>query len=127
MKIKEVINEAHSGTGSLTQGTTHTLRKTYILPSLKNQDFYMQYRMGLAMAAARSESKVEFDTASTFGENMTVTNYTDADEETLLLALKLIGEPYSNGAKQISTDESSEADDVNKVSPLKPQGPIKKK
>lgn len=127
MKIKEVINEAYSGTGSITTGTKHTLRKTYILPSLQNQDFYMQYRMGLAMAAARTANQQEFDSASEFGENMIVANYTDADEETLLLALKLIGKPWSNGAKQISTDKSEEAKDVNNVSPLKPQGPIKKK
>jgi hypothetical protein len=112
MKINEILNEG--GTGSLTTGVAHALPSTYELPGLKNQDPYMQYRMGLALASARSNETVE--TESAFGENMSIVGYTPEDDETIRLALKLIGKEYSKGAKLISTKKSDEAPDVYKTS-----------
>lgn len=124
MKIKEILNEG--GTGSLTDGVRHTLARTYVLPNLKNSDFYLQYRMGVALAAAQGRHDETFDTVSTFGENMTISNYTTADEEIMHLALKLMGNPLGK-AQRISTDDSEEAKDTNIVSPMLPKGPIKRK
>ena len=109
MKIKEVISEG--GTGSLTQAVARAMPTTWVLPELTNQDPYMQYRMGMALAAARSGEPM--DTQSAFGENMSIVGYTDADDETVRLALKLIGKKYAKGAKSISTKKSEEAPDVN--------------
>jgi len=112
MKINEILTEG--GTGSLTTGAARAMPTTWELPNLPNQDPYLQYRMGLAMATARSNEP--FHTASAFGENMSIVGYTDADDETVKLALKKMGQPYSKGAKSISTKKSEEAPDVNKTS-----------
>lgn len=112
MKIKEVINEG--GTGSLTTGVARAMPTTWELPGLPNQDPYLQYRMGLAMADARSDEP--YDTQSAFGENMSVIGYTDADNETVKLALKRMGKEYAKGARSISTRKSEEAPDVNTTS-----------
>lgn len=124
MKIKEILNEG--GTGSLTDGVRHTLARTYVLPNLKNSDFYLQYRMGVALAAAQGRHNDTFDAVSTFGENMTISNYTTADEEIMKSALKLMGKELGT-ARQISTDSSEEAQDTNKLSPVVPKGPVKRK
>ena len=124
MKIKEILTEG--GTGSLTDGVKHTLARTYVLPNLTNSDFYLQYRMGVALAAAQGRHDEDFDSTSTFGENMTISNYTTADEEIMHRALKLMGKPLGN-ARQISTDNSEEASDTNKISPVLPKGPVKRK
>lgn len=125
MKIKEVLGE--SATGSLTNGVQHTLSKTYIFPNLQNQDYYMQYRMGVALASAHSEHAKEFDAASKFGENMTIVNYTPEEEQIMKLAMKLMGSTWTSGATQISTDTSEEAKDINKLSPVKPRGPVQRR
>lgn len=113
MKIKEILSEG--GTGSLTTGVARAMPTTWELPALPNQDPYLQYRMGLAMADARSGEP--FDSQSAFGENMSIIGYTDADNETVKLALKRMGPEYAKGARSISTKKSEEATDVNKTSP----------
>ena len=121
MKIKEILNEG--GTGSLTTAVARAMPTTWELPGLTNQDPYLQYRMGVAMANARSGEPL--DTASAFGENMTVVGYTDADDETVKLALKQMGSKYAKGAKSISTRKSEEALDVSKTSPVAKRKPNK--
>lgn len=123
MKIKEVIVEG--GTGSLTTGVARAMPTTWELPGLTNQDPYFQYRMGLALASARGGEPL--DTASAFGENMSIVGYTDADDETVKLALKLLGKKFSKGAKSISTRKSEEAPDVNSKSPMQARGPVRRK
>jgi hypothetical protein len=113
MKIKEILSEG--GTGSLAPAVARAMPTTWELPGLPNQDPYLQYRMGLAMANARSDEP--FNEQSAFGENMSIVGYTDADDETVKLALKRMGAPYSDGAHSISTRKSEEATDVNKSSP----------
>jgi len=113
MKVKEILSEG--GTGSLTTGAARAMPTTWELPGLPNQDPYYIYRMGLAMASARSDQP--FDNQSAFGENMSIVGYTEADDETVRIALKKMGAPYSDGAHSISTHASEEAPDVNKSSP----------
>jgi hypothetical protein len=117
MKINEILTEG--GTGSLAPAVARAMPTTWELPGLTNQDPYLQYRMGIAMANARSGEPLE--TASAFGENMTVIGYTDADNETVKLALKQMGSQYAKGAKSIATRKSEEAVDVNKSSPVPPK------
>ena len=120
MKIKEILSEG--GTGSLTTGVARAMPTTWELPGLPNQDPYLQYRMGVEMANARSGEGM--NTESAFGENMTVIGYTDADDETVQLALKNMGGKFSKGARSIATRKSEEAPDVNKQSPVQSKGPI---
>jgi hypothetical protein len=79
--------------------------------------------MGLALASARTQEP--YETQSAFGENMSIVGYTDADNETVQLALKLIGKDLAAGAHSIATRKSEEASDVNKQSPFQPRGAIK--
>jgi hypothetical protein len=121
MKIKEILSEG--GTGSLAPAVARAMPTTWELPNLPNQDPYLQYRMGLALASARTQEP--YNTESAFGENMSIVGYTDADDETVQLALKLIGKDYAAGAHSIATRKSQEATDVNKQSPFQPKGAIK--
>jgi hypothetical protein len=123
MKIKEVIVEG--GTGSLSPAVARAMPTTWELPALSNQDPYLQYRMGVAMASARSGEPME--TESAFGENMSIVGYTEADDETVRLALKTMGKKYAKGARSIATRKSEEATDVYKTSPMKAQRPIKRR
>ena len=117
MKINEILNE--NATGSLAPAVARTLPATFEFPSLKNTDPYLQYRMGVALASARTQEP--FSDESAFGENMSIVGYTDADIETIELAMKLVGKEFSAGAKMITTKHSEEANDVNHNSPLKPK------
>lgn len=123
MKIREVIVEG--GTGSLSPSVARAMPTTWELPGLPNQDPYLQYRMGVAMASARSGEPME--TESAFGENMSIIGYTDADDETVKLALKTMGKKYAAGARSIATRKSEEATDVNKTSPMQARGPVKRR
>lgn len=117
MKIHEILTEG--GTGSLTQAVARAMPTTWNLPGLKGQDPYYQYRMGVAMANARSNHPMT--AASAFGENMTIVAYTDADDETVKSALKQLGPEYAKGAKSIATKKSEEATDVYEKSPVAPK------
>jgi len=117
MRAKEFIKE---NTGSLSQGVTHALPATFVMPGLKNQDPYLQYRFGLALASARAKAAGEttYDSESKFGENLVVVARSKEEEETLAMALALFGQ--DNAKEQVSTTKSEEAHDVGKVSPVLP-------
>lgn len=126
MRIREIINEG--GEGSLQTGVARTMPATYALKQLTNQDPYYQYRMGLALAKARAHEQGLVDgneLESVFGENMIVAARSAEEQHTIELALKMMGEKGSK--KLISTPRSEENPTVNKTSPIKPQGPIRRK
>jgi hypothetical protein len=56
---------------------------------------------------------------------MLVSTPTPEEEQTLKDALKLLG--HHTAKRRISTPGSEENPEVNKVSPMKPQGPIRRK
>lgn len=122
MKIHEILSEGN--TGSLSADVADALPATEVLTDLPNTDPYLQYRMGLALAAARAHAAgdISFEETSAFGENMAVTAYSNEDLETLELARKLM--PGLNASRLISTVKSEEAKDVGKQSPMQPRGPI---
>lgn len=125
MKINEILTEAN--TGSLIPDVADALPATTVLTDLPNTDPYLQYRMGLALAAARAhnDGDISFEETSAWGENMAVTAYSDEDLETLRLALKLM--PGLNQSHLISTVKSEESKSVGKQSPMQPKGPIVRK
>ena len=104
------------------------LPNTYVIPDLKNNDFYDLYRFGVAIAAVRSEQgqddgvmdghEPEFRAESTWGEHQVVSSEFDKDlGKTIDQALKKVGK---SGKKIVSTPGSDEMDDTGDKSPLKP-------
>lgn len=123
MRAREFVNE--SKTGTITRDVGLALPGAFKIPALKNQDPYLQYRFGVAIAGAkgaaqRSKDNVpDFDgKESIFGENEIVVSYDPQAPEWIRDALKAMGMPASD-AKQIGTMASEEAPDVTKSSPLR--------
>jgi hypothetical protein len=98
MRAKEFINENWSGRS---HGTPKKVRDraadplpgVYVQRQLRNTDTYMQYRMGLALAAARADQagEVKFSQESSWAENFINVMWSPEDEETIMLASKLMG------------------------------------
>lgn len=116
MRIKEFITE--SGEGSLQDTVASALPATYAIPSLQNQDPYLQYRFGVALAKARgsvAQDTPEFDTESAWGENAIIVAY---DNESKIMIDQALKDTGSGAKKLISTDKSEESKTVNRVSPV---------
>ncbi len=118
MRIKDLLQETKlSGTpGKLQKGIGEELPGAFVQRELRNTDPYMQYRYGVAVAAARAEKNgdVEFDQESPWAENLTQIMYAPEDEETIKLASKLMGVTPT----KIADNASHETKDVGSVSPV---------
>jgi hypothetical protein len=128
MRAKEFIfeqrlDQVHDGL----EVASMALPNTYVIPELKNNDFYELYRFGVAIAAVRGESgtddvqnghKPDFKAASSWGENQVVSSEFDADIGQIIdQALKKVGK---SGKTLASTPGSDEMDDTSTQSTLKP-------
>jgi hypothetical protein len=122
MRASEFITEQSA---TLSSDVSRTLPGTYIIPGLPNNDFYKQYRFGVAMAGARGQLERAQDSipASTFeketpwGENMIVSSYMDTTvEKDIDYAMREVG---VKGKKLISTMKSEEPVNTTKSSPVK--------
>jgi len=123
MRAKEFVTE--SRTGTITRDVGLALPGAFKIPALKNQDPYLQYRFGVAIAGAKGASQrakdgvPEFDgKESVFGENEIIVSYDPEAEVWIKDALRSMGMPPSD-AVRIGTQASLEAPDVDKVSPIK--------
>jgi len=125
MRAKEFISEQK--TNGLTMAS-YSLPDTYIMPELKNSDFYELYRFGLAIAAVRGEGgeddgvqnefKNKFDAETTWGEHQVVSSEFDRDlGSTIDKALKKVGK---SGKVLASTPGSNELPNTGTQSTLKP-------
>jgi hypothetical protein len=116
MKSKEFIKE--DDTGTLSNDVRSAMPATYIMPDLKSQDPYLQYRFGMALASARAKKngEVTFSDESKYGENMVVVARSAEEQETLEMALALFGR--NNRSELISTPKSEEPSDTNTKSPI---------
>lgn len=126
MRAKEFIVEqkldgAHDGLDIVAK----SLPNTFIIPDLKNQDFYQLYRFGVAMAAVRGESgndnvqngfQPEFHAESEWGEHQIVSSMDPNVGELIDKALAKVGK---SGKKAVSTPTSDEMDDTLTQSPMK--------
>lgn len=128
MRAKEFITETtlskvHDGLDLATM----SLPNTYVIPELKNNDFYDLYRFGVAIAAVRGEGgsddgvqnsyKPDFRAESSWGEHQVVSSEFDIDiGKTIDQALKKVGK---SGKKMVSTPGSDEMDDTLTQSPIK--------
>ena len=119
MRAREFITE--SGTEHLLPDQADAMPATYVIPELPNQDPYLQYRFGVALAGAKGREMREKDGVSSmtrtsaFGENEIVVSYGHDVGPYIDDALKQMG---LSGKKMISTPTSKETSDVGKNSPV---------
>jgi hypothetical protein len=127
MRAREFITEtALSKVHDGLEVASMALPNTYVIPELKNNDFYDLYRFGVAIAAVRGESGTDnvqngfepkFKAESSWGEHQVVSSEFDKDiGKTIDQALKKVGK---SGKKQVSTPGSDEMDDTSTQSPIK--------
>jgi len=124
MRAREFIVEVAMGrTGSLQQDIALALPGAWKIPALKNQDPYLQYRFGVAIAGAkgakqrRKDGVPPFEQDTVFGENEFVVSYDPHTGEYIRDALQAMGMSPSD-AIQIATMASEEMPDVDKRSPV---------
>ena len=122
MRAREFVTEGR--TGSITVDVGRALPGAFKIPALKNQDPYLQYRFGVAIAGAkgaaqrRKDGVPAFDgKSSVFGENEIVVSYDPHVVDYIHDALRAMGMPASD-AVQIGTMASEEAVDVDTRSPV---------
>jgi hypothetical protein len=122
MRAKEFITEQRV---ALSVDVARAMPGTYIIPGLPNNDFYKQYRFGVAIAGARGQiarsqdsiPPYNFEKETPWGENMIVSSYMDDNiGNDIDYAMKEVG---VSGKELISTMQSEEAPDVVKGSPVK--------
>lgn len=128
MRAKEFITEtALSKVHDGLDVAAMSLPNTYVIPELKNSDFYDLYRFGVAIAAVRGEGgsddgvqnsyKPDFRAESSWGEHQVVSSEFDKDiGKTIDQALHKVGK---SGKKSVSTPGSDEMDDTLTQSPIK--------
>ena len=124
MRAREFVSE--SRVGSIAPDVGRALPGAFKIPALKNQDPYLQYRFGVAIAGAKGaaqraqDSVPDFDgRESVFGENEIVVSYDPHVVDYIHDALHAMGMPASD-AVQIGTMTSDEAEDVSVTSPVTP-------
>lgn len=120
--IETALSKVHDGLDVASMA----LPNTYIIPELKNSDFYDLYRFGVAIAAVRGESgndnvqngfEPKFRAESSWGEHQVISSEFDTDiGKTIDQALKKVGK---SGKKLVSTPGSDEMDDTLTQSPIK--------
>ena len=121
MRAEEFIREARvlnkpklDGSQSAAMPLTHTY------PAL-NGHYYDMYKFGVAAAMSPDQ---EHDYAkNSFGPALLTLSYTAADQEILKKAAKIMGVK----SEKINSSHSEEQSNINATSPMKPQGPIKRK
>jgi hypothetical protein len=121
MRASEFINEAWSGKShgkpaKVRDRASDALPGVFVQRQLRNTDTYMQYRMGLALAAARADDAglVKFNQESSWAENFINVMWTPEDEETVMLASKLMGVTPS----MITDKKSREPSTTETASPV---------
>ena len=120
MRAKEFINEAsqksHGKASKIRDRADAALPGVFVQRQLRNTDTYMQMRYGMALAAARAEKAglVDFDQESAWAENFINVMWANEDEETVMLASKLMGVTPS----MISDKKSREPKSTETQSPV---------
>ncbi|MEY2925019.1 MAG: hypothetical protein RLZZ337_1567 [Bacteroidota bacterium] len=95
MRAKEFVTEQTMAQPfeSGMDAVPNSLPGAYVQKQLRNTDPYMQYRYGVAVAAARAVQAglVTFQQESPYSENLVQVMYAPEDEETIRLASKMMG------------------------------------
>ena len=121
--FEQKLGDAHDGL----EVVNKSLPYTYIIPELKNQDFYDLYRIGVAIADVRGTQtndgtnsfKPEFRPETSWGEHQIVSSFDPNVGKVIDQALAKVNK---RGKKAVSTPGSQEMDDTQKNSIVKPFG-----
>jgi hypothetical protein len=120
MRAKEFIIEAgqknHGKASKVRDRADATLPGVFVQRQLRNTDTYMQMRYGMALAAARAEKAgdITFNQETAWAENFINGMFAPEDEETIMLASKLMGVTPT----RITDNASREPDTTNRQSPV---------
>ena len=121
MRIKELIKEnwagkVHGEPGKVASDENAAIPGAFVQRQLRNTDSYMQYRYGIAVAAARAAKAghIDFEQESAWAENLAQVMFTPEDEETIMLASKLMGVTPS----RIADNKSREQKGTSSISPV---------
>lgn len=126
MRAHEFITESKNlgRTGSIEQDVALALPGAFKIPKLKNNDPYLQYRFGVAIAGAKGAKQraqdgvPAYSKESVFGENEIVVSYDPHVGEYIDDALKTMG-MSPNDKVRIATQASVEMPDVETHSPVR--------
>ena len=121
MRAREFITEQQE----LPPETKSPMRYTYTLPGLSSSDPYKTYRMGVALARARSDAAKddlnpfmpEWSAETAFGEHAVVAGMNSGITQVIDQALAMTNTP--GGKQLVSTAESDEPNFVVTQSPVK--------
>jgi len=97
MRAKEFIVEyrakSSGSSNPVSADADASLPGVFVQHQLRNTDPYMQYRYGVAVAAARADKAghIDFEQESPWAENLTQVMYAPEDEETIMLTSKMMG------------------------------------
>lgn len=122
MRAREFITEQTA----LPPEQADPMNHVFVLPGVQSSDPYQIYRLGVAMARARSDAGTDgitnqlpaWSAAAAFGEEAVVAGFDATVEPVIDQALKMAGLPVKK--VQISTPNSLEPASVNHASPVKP-------
>ena len=120
MRAREFITEEKT----LPPEQADPMNHVFVLPGVKSSDPYQIYRLGVAIARARSDAGTqdpipnmpEWSAAAAFGEDAVIAGFNASVEPAIDYALKMAGLPVKK--VQISTPNSLEPDLVNRTSPI---------
>lgn len=120
MRAREFITEQTT----LPPEQADPMNYVFTLPGVKSSDPYQIYRLGVAIARARSDAGTndpipnmpEWSPKAAFGEDAVIVGFNDGAAEAIDQALKMSGLPVKKA--QVSTPNSVEPDLVNYKSPV---------
>jgi len=123
MRAREFLNEQ----ATLPPEDADPMRYTYVLPGVSAADPYQTYRLGVAVARARSDVgeddhninpfKPEWSAETVFGDHAVIAGFNNTVDPIIDAALAMTKTP--GGKKLVSTPLSDEPNFVEKVSPVK--------
>lgn len=122
MRAREFITEQ----ATLPPEQADPMNHVFVLPGVPSSDPYKIYRLGVAMARARSDAGTDgisdkfpdWSAQAAFGEEAVVGGFNASVEPIIDQALKMAGLPPTK--VQVSTPNSLEPASVLKQSPVKP-------
>ena len=122
MRAREFITEETK----LPPEQADPMNHVFTLPGVQSSDPYQIYRLGVAIARARSDAGTDgitdqlpdWSPEAAFGEDAVIAGFNDSAGPAIDQALKMAGLPVKK--VQISTPNSLEPALVNRQSPVKP-------
>jgi len=122
MRAREFITEQEKLPPELADPMNHV----FVLPGVQSSDPYQIYRLGVAMARARSDAGTDgitdklpaWSAQAAFGEDAVIAGFDDGVETVIDQALSMAGLPAKK--IQISSPNSLEPASVNHTSPVRP-------